>query len=145
MTTIIRVAGLTAALLGIGCSKKDPEIAAAPTESRPAAQERRSTNVITAAELQNSSASNLYQAVQVLRPQWLRSRGPTSLGGTARTGGEGSQLMVYMDNTRYGNVQSLQSLSLQGVIELRYLDASEATNRFGTGHAMGAIVIKQMR
>jgi hypothetical protein len=145
MPAYLRAARLTTVLLVLGCSKQNAEIAAVPTESRPAVEERRSTTVITEAELRNSSATNLYQAVQVMRPQWLRTRGPTSLGGTARTGGEGSQLMIYMDNTRYGSVESLRSLSLQGIVELRYLDASEATNRFGTGHTMGAIVIKHAR
>ena len=147
MTMSVRAVGLVVALLGIGCSKQSAETTAnpAPAPAGTTASVRRSANVITAAELQNTTARNLRDAVQQLRPQWLRSRGVTSMGGTARTGGQGAALAVYLDNTRFGGVESLQNLSPQGVIELRYLDAGEATSRFGTGHTMGAIVIKQTR
>ena len=74
----ICLAGMALALASVGCAKKSetattPQPAAAPTGTQ--ASSRRSANVITAAELQGTTVQNLYQAIQVLRPQWLRSRG----------------------------------------------------------------------
>jgi hypothetical protein len=92
--------------------------------------------VITAAELSQTGASNIHQAIQALRPQWLRGRPAGSMRGGAR-----DEAVVYLDNNRYGSLNSLAQLSLGGVTEIRYLDASEATNRYGTGHAGGAIIV----
>lgn len=100
---------------------------------------RRSANLITAAELNESSASNLYQAIQMLRPNWLRGR-PRGSPGAGR-----EEVVVYLDANRYGGAASLNSLSLGGIVEIRYMDASEATNRFGTGHTGGAIVIRMTK
>jgi hypothetical protein len=82
-------------------------------------------------------ASDLYQAVQRLRPQWLivRARG----GASGR--GSGERVVVYLDGTRYGGIGSLRQISLGGIEEVRYYNSSEATNRFGTGHGAGAIVV----
>lgn len=146
MRTHLLVGGLSLALLSLGCAKKNPETAEAPAPAGvPTASAKRSANVITADELSQSSAQNLYQAIQMLRPGWFRQRTRTSMGGTARTGGANDPLVVYLDNVRYGDVNSLKQLTTTGVTELRFYDPSEATNRYGTGHSQGAILVKQTR
>ena len=102
---------------------------------------RRSSDVITAEELATTGESNVYMAVQRLRPQWLRAR-PR---GQTRLGGAEAGVVVYIDATRYGSLNSLQSLAVGGIYEIRRYDASEATNRFGTGHTNGAIVIRMSK
>lgn len=102
---------------------------------------RRSSDVITAEELNATGESNVYMAVQRLRPQWLRAR-PR---GQTRMAGPESGVVVYIDATRYGSLNSLQSLAIGGIYEIRRYDASEATNRFGTGHVNGAIVVKMSK
>jgi hypothetical protein len=97
--------------------------------------------VITAEELNATGESNVYMAVQRLRPQWLRA---TPRGQTRLVGAE-SGVVVYIDATRYGTLNSLQSLAIGGIYEIRRYDASEATNRFGTGHDTGAIVIRMSK
>lgn len=142
MQASLRVAALCAAILGMGCSKQNPETASVPAQAgAPKASIRRSENLITSDELSGSTAQNVFQAVQVLRPGWLRSRARTSLGA----GGSADGLWVYMDNTRYGGIDALRQLPLTGIIEIRYLDPAEATTRFGTGHTLGAIVIRMTR
>lgn len=89
---------------------------------------------ITRADLEQSSASTAYEAVQRLRPQWLRLRGQQSLSGEM-------DLVVYLNNARMGGRESLQSISVGGVESIQFLDASAATLRWGTGHASGAIFI----
>jgi hypothetical protein len=102
--------------------------------SQPGAAPRRSGDVIMADELTSTAATNVYEAVQRLRPQWLTS-------ARIRRGGSGDEVQVYLDNNKYGTLTSLRSLSLGGVQQVRYYSASEATNRYGTGHTGGAIVV----
>ena len=125
-STSIRVAALSFALLSAaGCSSSKANTSAAP---------RRTGNVITADEITSTGATNLYDAIQRLRPQWLTS-------SRIRRGGSGDDLQVYLDANRYGQMSSLRSLSVGGVQEIRYFSASEATNRYGTGHTGGAILV----
>lgn len=143
---ISTVAMLAVAVASAGCAKKNPETTAAPVQaSAQSSSIKKSTNVITGAELADVTAQNLYQAIQILRPNWFRQRSHTTMGGTNRTGGANDVLVVYMESTRYGDVSALQQLTTTGVSELRYYDPSEATNRFGTGHTQGAIVIRMTR
>jgi hypothetical protein len=108
------------------------------TAAQAAAPHRSTGNVIAGDELTATGATNVYEAVQRLRPQWLNS-------ARIRRGGSGDELVVYLDSNRYGTLTSLRSLSLGGIQEVRYYGASEATNRFGTGHTGGAIVVSMSK
>jgi len=142
MNTCFRVAALSAVILSLGCSKKSPDTTTTPAQAgTPTASARRNANVISGEELSKSGAQDVYRAIQMLRPGWFRSRARTSLG----QGSSAEGLSVYFENTRYGPVESLQQLPVNGISEVRFLDPSEATNRYGTGHSMGAIVIKHAR
>lgn len=132
-----------------GCASKSAETAAEATPV-PATQSsvRRSANTVTANELTESGAQNLYQAIQILRPQWLRARPRTTMGAaSSRSGGTASadQTVVYLDQNRYGGLTSLQQLTTGGVVEIRFFDGVEATNRFGSGHTAGAIVVRMSK
>ena len=133
-----RFAVTALSVLVVACgSSQNTEAArpAAPTATR------RTSDVITAEELEASSESNVYLAIQRLRPQWLRTR-PR---GSMRVSGPEPVVVVYIDATRYGTLSSLQSLTVGGIYEIRRYDASEATNRFGTGHTNGAIVVRMSK
>ncbi len=92
-------------------------------------------NLLTQDDLQRTSASNLFNAIQVLRPQWLR-QSPTII----RQGGEGS-LLVYLDGVQYGDPTALRQISLSVVQEVRFLSASEAQARYGTQDLHGVIAV----
>lgn len=100
-------------------------------------QPRKDPNVITSAELEARSALNLRQVIEQLRPQMLRVRGTTTLGNAATT----DVIWVYVDGTRMGTLEVLSNFGAHEVREVRYLSPSEATNRYGTGHVQGAILI----
>jgi len=101
---------------------------------------RYSQNVITAAELATVDVSDTYQAIQQLRPQFLsNSRGPTQMG--TRTGSTDAGIQVYLNDQRLGDVTSLSQIPKNDVKEIRFLTASEASSRFGTGNTAGAIVV----
>lgn len=94
----------------------------------------RNVNHITTAELDETSASTAYEVIQYLRPSWLRTRGRMSLAGDP-------PLRVYLDGTYFGDVETLRQLSAQVVERMERLGASEATQRFGTDHTNGAILV----
>jgi hypothetical protein len=75
--------------------------------------------------------------IEQLRPQFLRVRGTTTLGN-AQTG---DVIWVYFDGTRMGTLEVLNNIGAHEIREIRYLSPSEATNRYGTGHVQGAILV----
>ncbi|HEX7424280.1 MAG TPA: hypothetical protein VF311_10420 [Terriglobales bacterium] len=101
----------------------------------------RSSDQITSAEIASSSASNAYALVERLRPQWLRAAGVGSIGGGART----RMVVVYLDGSRLGDIQSLRQLSVDGIKSMQWLDAVRAAtvlNPPGSDPIAGAIMIK---
>lgn len=77
----------------------------------------------------------LLSAVQRLRPTWLQGRGPTRIQGAE------DRVVVYVANQRAGGAEVLARWTTAEVRELEFLDAINATQRFGTGHGAGAILI----
>lgn len=97
---------------------------------------RGSSTTITRAQLDQLNANDLHDAVRRLRPTWLSARGPTTLMG------EQAQVVVYLDGAPTGSVEALRRIEVDIVESLEYLSPSEATNRYGTNHAAGAILIR---
>jgi hypothetical protein len=97
---------------------------------------RRDANVITAEEIGTTAAQTLYDAVRNLRPAWMMRSRPTTL--MPQNEGE---LIVYVDGTRFGNIQSLRQFVPNAVQAVRYYSPSAAEARFGPGHLHGAIEV----
>lgn len=98
------------------------------------------SDVITQEEIAASNATTAYETVQQLRPQYLRSRGPSSLQF------DGPLLpIIYIDNVASGGPDVLRSISAAEVSEIRYISAADATTRYGTGHTGGVIQVKLRR
>jgi hypothetical protein len=95
-----------------------------------------SRNVITSEQIEGSSLVWAYEIIERLRPEWLRSRGPTSLSDPSA-----GQPTVFVNATRYGDLQTLRSLRASDFREIRYLSGPEATQRFGTGYPGGVILL----
>jgi hypothetical protein len=125
---------LVAALSVAGCASGAPqgasEAAGAPTATR------RDPNVISAEEIAASKENDLYSAIQRLRPAFLSTRGMTSLGNASQ-----EFVQVYVDGSRVGDINSLRQIRPEDVKEIRHLTAAEATQAYGTGNTMGAIVV----
>lgn len=100
---------------------------------------RPSSYVITAEEIENTSASNAFEAVQLLRPQLLHQQSYRT--NVSITQGQQTAI-VYLDEVRYGTFESLRSISTFSIAEIRYIKPNEATLRFGTDHAGGAFMVK---
>ncbi len=120
-----RIAIVAAALIGLaGCG---------PHATHAAAQNR---NLITADEIERSNASNAMEAVERLRPAFLRTRGAQSIRNA-----EPPTPIVYVDGMRYGTLQTLSTIPAISIFSIEYMNAIDASQRFGMGHEGGAIVI----
>lgn len=108
------------------------------------------TEVILRDELAASSATNAYEAVQSLRPNWLIIRGVhnfTETGGLS--GGERSltatpgtpQIRTYLDWATLGEVEHLRQIPMLDIQSIQFLSPAQAALRFGAGHTHGAIVV----
>jgi hypothetical protein len=105
--------------------------ACAPSgEARP----RGNPDLITLDQIQTSSAPNAYELVRQVRPQWLRGRGTTSFQS-----GDVPLPIIYLGEIRHGELESLRVFELTSLQELRYISATAATTRYGSGHSGGII------
>ena len=95
-----------------------------------------SPNVITREEIEKSNVFNAYDAISMLRPQFLNSHGATTISGS-----DTGYPRVYLNHQLFGDLQSLRTMDVHGISEIRYYDGTEASNRFGLGNVSGAIEV----
>ncbi|MCI0437071.1 MAG: hypothetical protein L0271_26035 [Gemmatimonadetes bacterium] len=119
-----RIAALLIVTAGIACASGG---------GGPATGSRTNTNTITTEELDAASVNTVYDVIQQLRPQFLRTRP-----------GSGSAV-VYVDGARRGGTEELRRMDKSSVAEIRYVDGQEATMLYGTGHGGGAILVTSRR
>ena len=100
----------------------------------------RDANLITVDELETVNASNLFDAVNRLRPQFLRSRGVVSLQDP-----NPPTAVVYLDGQRVGGIDFLERMSPLGVISVRFMTPVDASSRYGFNHEGGAILVSTRR
>ena len=97
---------------------------------------QRDPNLITQDEIARVTAGNAYDAVQMLRPAFLRARGvPSTVSGMP------DLAIVYLDGMKMGDVGQLQRIPTVGIVSIRYISAIEANQRYGRGHEGGAIIV----
>ena len=118
----------TTLVVGVACASSSASGTSSPRTER---------DVILQAEIASraADASNAYQIIQKLRPQMLRSRGPTDRSG------ETTLPRVYLDNANLGDVSYLPNINASQVGEIRFFNSRDATTRWGTGHMGGVIMI----
>lgn len=109
-------------------------LACAPPSTVPGPM--RNANVITREDIEKANVFNAYDAISRLRPQFLNSRGMTTING-ADTGYPN----VYLNHQLYGDLQSLRNLDIHGISEIHYYSGTEASTRFGLGNVSGAIEV----
>ncbi|NNC29628.1 hypothetical protein HKM21_10125 [Longimicrobium terrae] len=123
---------LTAAL-ALGACAPAP---GASTGAAPSAARSSDPNRLTLAEIESAPGmSTAYDAVQRLRPAWLRVTGARASDG---------QIAVFQNGTRMGTVEALRQISLEVVGSMRYLDSVDANNQLqvsGMGPIAGAIIV----
>ena len=126
--TVVTALAVSAGLFSASCASsrtgtKDPAVSM--------------QNELSIEQIRASGSVDALEAVQRLRPLWLRTRAPSSVSGP-------NEILVYQNSTRLGGLEALRGYPLDGITKIRYLTASEAANRLpGTGSTVveGAIVI----
>ncbi|HET9513358.1 MAG TPA: hypothetical protein VFO95_05460 [Gemmatimonadales bacterium] len=84
-----------------------------------------------------SDAKTAYDIIKRLRPQFLRQRGSGSIRNYNPV-----PVRVYVDGILQSrDVSALNEIMAHSVVEISYLNGSDATTRFGTGYENGAILV----
>jgi hypothetical protein len=95
--------------------------------------------VISAEEILEVAAVDAFEAVRLLRPEWLVQRGQDA---TARPTDD--DIRVYLDDAELGGIDTLSQVGIQVIRSIRFIDAAHATARWGAGHSQGVIQIITM-
>lgn len=88
-------------------------------------------NVLTHEALIETGEPDLQQAIQRLRPDWLRPRGQTI---------SGRRVAVFVDGAPRGDVSDLRGMQIINVLEVTFVNASEAGFRYGTLAGAGGVI-----
>jgi len=131
-----RIMGKLSSVLILGIALTLAGCASAPAGSG----QRSNSAVITRDQLEALNSSNAYDIIQQLHPQWLTPRGQMSLSNP-----QSNQVAVYMAGSRLGGPSELRGFIGAQLETIQYLDARQATARFGSGNVGGAIVLTQRR
>ncbi len=96
------------------------------------------SDIIYRNEIAKSTALNAYDAVRLLRPSFLSGRGPSTL---IQPRASSQAPVVYLDNQRFGDASTLRNIPVDGIVEIRFIGASQAQLRWGMDHPAGAILV----
>lgn len=106
-------------------------------------------DLLTEQQLLDTRADDLLSAIRRTRPNWLHVRATEvkrSSGGGGLAPRAADEVPVYLDGAKYGAASVvLQNIPVRHVAEIRYLNAIDATTRFGIGHGAGAILVQTKR
>ena len=127
-----------AVLLVVGAACAQKTTSAAPEATAAAPRIRKNPDVISQQELRDPTiaGTDALTAIRQLRPAFFRNRGPQSFSNTTA-----GQVQVSQD---YGPLQSVTSLSAvdtRSLVEVRYLNANDAQNRFGINANGGPVIV----
>lgn len=128
---------VTSLVLGGACGG-----AGSKTESATPSPSRDRT-VIMADDMRRLQASNLYEVVQLVRPEWLsiRNTNATEPRPTAPVMSSDNEIHVYLDRERLGSVNVLRTMSVLTAGYLKFYNPAQAQTRFGSGNTSGVIQI----
>jgi hypothetical protein len=99
---------------------------------------RQTSGAITAEQLDNLGPGvSAYQAIERLRPIWLRDRGVNSPSAAYV---DDTLPKVHIDTTPY-DVSALRSFRTTDIQTITFMDGRDATTRYGTGYVNGLILV----
>ena len=113
-------------------------LTACASTGTPAPTSASTSNVISRAELDAAGSATVYDVIVRLRPNYLRSRGPTSVVNTSAH----TVAVVFVGETEYGDLESLRRFPATRIEEVRYYSGPEATTKFGSAFGAGVIALK---
>jgi len=105
---------------------------------------RTGRQLIASAELRRSIATNVLEAVELDRPEWMKQqREDAAKRGDAPSTlpVEALSIVVYVGDEKVGAVETLRDIAIPEVAEVRFYDPRDARRRWGIEHKYGAIEI----
>jgi hypothetical protein len=126
-------------LVGAACAKPSTTVTSGSGAVQTgSARTRKNPDVISQEELRDPTiaGTDALTAIRQLRPAFFRSRGPQSFSNPTA-----GQVQISQD---YGPLQSASNLSgidTRSLVEIRYLNANEAQNRFGINANGGPVIV----
>lgn len=107
---------------------------------------RGSANLITEQEIAAGHYETALDAIRSLRPSMLVARGTTMSGagtnpGMSEVTAASVGIVAYLDDVRLNDLAALSTIPASRVQEIRFVNARDATTRYGSGHGSGAIVV----
>lgn len=100
----------------------------------------RDYNVIAQDEITQQNGSNAFDVISHLRPNFLKTRGRTSIQTPPSATSEYAS--VFLDSQYFGDLNSLRNIASINIKEIRYLPANEAVTRYGMQYGNGVIEIR---
>lgn len=99
---------------------------------------RPTSGVLTAEDLDNLGPGvSAYEAIERLRPVWLRDRGVNSPSAAYA---DDTLPRVHIDTTPY-DLAALRSFRTSDIQTISFMDGRDATTRYGTGYVNGVILV----
>jgi len=128
-----RVVVVALGVIAVGCAGPPGAASSAP---------RHDSTVITAEDMTRVQATNLYDVVHRLHPEWLNQRTAATVGSLdQRQGAQPIDVQVFIDSQHIGTSETLKQLVVSTTSSLKYYTAAEAQTRFGTGNLNGVIQV----
>ncbi len=109
---------------------------AACAGNQPAAPPGPSGKIVTGNELTKTAASNAYEALYIVRPFFLRTRGRTSLLLPNAFGPA-----VYVNGTLLGGIEVLKTVLASDVVMIRKVESWDAETKYGPGYPDGVLEV----
>lgn len=128
MKRLARSATALLALATIACASAATQSASSGTSN---------PDVLAYSELRelDQSYGSMYQVISDYRPEWLDPRGQVSLVANPNA----HLPMVFVEGTERGLPETLRNIPVTDIERAEFLDAGEATNRYGRGYPGGVI------
>ncbi len=104
-----------------------------------AAASRGNSRLIVRAQLEEFAGRSAWDAVEILNRSWLRAL----RGGSISAGPAYARIVV--DGIPRGELDELRSVNTNDIETMRYLSATDATTRYGTGYFGGVIEVTTRR
>jgi hypothetical protein len=96
-------------------------------------------SLLTAQQLEDLGPGiSVYEAIERLRPTWLRDRGTSSPSPAYEND---TQAKLHIDQTPYP-LDNLRSMRTTDIETIRFISATDATTRYGTGYVNGLIEVR---
>ena len=124
-----------------------PALSAQATDSSPPPPRppKSSSTLITAEEIERvrPSVASAYDAVQLLRPRWLKKSHDIMSDPGVPAGNlymRAAEVWVFVDDHEMGGLNYLKALPAEQVYTLKFLRVNEVSARYGLENAPGIVV-----